>query len=171
MSVRHLFSVGALAGELGCDRTVLAVALSEIPPDGQRSGRPVYRVATALTAMGLRERRDRRALPKPKRPAPRGTDPLVGVFLDRVAQRGTHPDLSAPLLTVPEAAEIHGVPESSVLTWLQAGAPVAQAGDRVTGEGVLLDGIALLDWVALLAARTGNDIAARRRLALDGWPA
>ncbi|WP_456684440.1 hypothetical protein [Bradyrhizobium sp. P5_C11_2] len=100
---------------------------ASVKPDGQRSGRPVYRLSSALAALGLRDRRDHGTLPKPKRPVPRATDPLVVVFLGRVAQRGTHPDLSAPLLTVADAAEIYAVPEQTIITWLHAGAPVAQA--------------------------------------------
>lgn len=59
----------------------------------------------------------------------------------------------AVLMAGPQAAEVFAAPDASVLTWIWAGAPVAQDGDPVTGEGVLMQRATLLDRVALLAAR------------------
>jgi hypothetical protein len=45
------------------------------------------------------------------------------------------PENSALLLTVPQAAENSTAPETSVMTWLLASAPITRAGDWQTGEG------------------------------------
>src|SRR5215213_4575687 len=48
----RLWSISALAVELGMDRRTVAKRLGRLPPDGRLNGSPAWRLATALEALG-----------------------------------------------------------------------------------------------------------------------
>jgi hypothetical protein len=49
-----LFTIEGLANELGYDRRTIARALRSVAPDGERKGKPVWRMATALKVLNRR---------------------------------------------------------------------------------------------------------------------
>jgi hypothetical protein len=51
----RLFSIEGLAVELGRDRRTVAKALRGVPAEGETSGRPAWRIATAVAALRRRE--------------------------------------------------------------------------------------------------------------------
>ena len=57
---KTLFSISALAVELGRDRRTIATALSGVPGDGTKQGHPAWFITTALQALERHEERDRR---------------------------------------------------------------------------------------------------------------
>ena len=47
----RLWSISALAVELGMDRRTVGKRLARVPPDGRLNGSPAWRLATALEAL------------------------------------------------------------------------------------------------------------------------
>jgi hypothetical protein len=63
----RLWSISALAVELGMDRRTVAARLSTVPADGQLNGKPAWRLTTALAALQGRKRAPTRSAPEEPR--------------------------------------------------------------------------------------------------------
>jgi hypothetical protein len=59
---KSLWSVNALSVELGRDRRTVAGALSRVPPDGTRQGKPAWYLSTALEVLDPKPERGRRTV-------------------------------------------------------------------------------------------------------------
>ncbi|MBZ9748300.1 hypothetical protein LB516_24010 [Mesorhizobium sp. CO1-1-7] len=156
---KQIYSISALAVELGRDRRTVASALDRVVPDGIVKGGPHrgWYLQTALKALKAEP-------PKPFDP----TDGPLGTMLDRLAgwreiYSGEPPDLS-----IQDMAVIIGHPASSVLTWLRAGLPYVKRGDFETGAGFTLRAPWLIDWLCSTSfiARKSGDSASAAKLKL-----
>ena len=156
---RQLWSINALATELGRDRRTISRALDAVPPDGTISGHKAWYMATALKAL--------RALDGQAPSAPR-TDGggLLSIIRDRLANwRQIHDEdpVALPIAAVAEAMEI---PVAQVLVWLRAGCPYfGEPGNWQNGEGFQLNLAWVVEWTALvggLIQRSGDRDIARQ---------
>ena len=154
---RQLFSISALAVELGHDRRTIAAALDTVTADGTiAGGHRGWFLQTALRALN-----DEAKVFDP------ATGPL-GNLLDRVENWRTVHKADSIAWTVEEMASVMGKPVSAVLTWLRAGCPYLRRGDFETGAGFELRPAWVLDWVLFtsVVARTSGDKAGAAKLNL-----
>ncbi|MBZ9760664.1 hypothetical protein LB553_07200 [Mesorhizobium sp. CA8] len=155
---KQIYSISALAVELGRDRRTVAGALDRVVPDGMvKGGHRGWYLQTALKAL--------------KAEPPRQFDPSdgpLGTMLDRL-ESWREIYSGKPLdLSIEEMAEIIGHPASSVLTWLRAGCPYAKRGDFETGDGFKLRAPWVVDWLCSTSfiARKSGDVASAAKLQL-----
>jgi hypothetical protein len=152
---RTLFSISALAVELGRDRRTIAQALDSVSPDGKiAGGHKGWHLQTVLRALD----------DEPKTAA----DPMVGPlgsYLDRVENWRETTGAERPAMDIEEVAAILEKPVATLLIWLRAGCPFHTAGDFETGAGFVLDPARVIDWyvaTSTLPRLAGNVEAARR---------
>ena len=150
---RQLFSISALAVELGRDRRTIAAALSSVPPDGKKGTHRVWYLQTALDALDPMRRR----LP----------ETFIGDLCARLDgwQEIRGGGKSAVRFPIDRVAELLGVDRDAVLTWLRAGMPYSVEGDWRTGEGFEIVLPWAIDWTVMaygLAVHQGAVAAARR---------
>ena len=154
---KRLWSVNALAVELGRDRRTVAKVLDGVPPDGRLKGHAAWYLEAALSALN-----GNRAT------APRG-DGLVTIMLqDRVEAWGER-DLSNGYgvdMGIDEFAAALGRDRAAVLVWLKAGMPFATMGDWETGEGFVIKSHWAIDWQILtyVYAKNAGEMDAARAL-------
>jgi hypothetical protein len=149
---RTLFSISALAVELGKDRRTVASVLDSVPSDGTiAGGHRGWFLTSALDAI------DRGGKPA-------GEGPLAHYAGRLEAWREIH---AADHLDMPinEAAEALGIDHERLLTWLRAGLPYVEAGDFETGDGFILRPAWVIDWeisLQCIARATGDRSTARK---------
>ena len=160
---RRLWSINALATELGKDRRTIAKRLDGVPIDGQLSGHPAWYLATALAAVEQNDTRD---------PSRRRED--VGFVSSHFCERlRSWQEIHGQggrgsMLSIEETALLLGVDTQSVLLWLRAGMPYVKEGDFETGAGFRLRPSWVLDWMLTLSTvcLLTEDEPARRALRL-----
>jgi hypothetical protein len=159
---KQLWSISALAVELGRDRRTIAAALRDVPADGMNGADRGWYLSTALAALG--EGRSSR----PASYAPRESvlahwlHRLGGwreIYLEREPQ---------PVMSFAETCAVWKVDADTLLTWLRAGLPYADEGDFETGQGFTFRSSHVFDWVAALNCLGGSD-AERRKLRIDRY--
>lgn len=133
---RALYSINALATELGRDRRTIAKALAAVPPDGKSGKWPAWYMSTATTA-----------LKGPKRGGPS----YAAMICDRL-DGWVKPQLSATECSVDDMARATGNTVDDVVGWLKVGMPFRVEGDWETGEGFVLCFPWAAEWVAMVAA-------------------
>ena len=148
---RSLYSISALATELGRDRRTIAAALATVPADGKRGVHRAWFLSTALDALD------------PKRRL------VAETFIDHLCDRldGWQEVYGGgkPAVPIDQAADLLAVDRDAVLTWLRAGMPYSVEGDWQTGEGFEIVLSWAIDWVVMvhgLAVHQGAEKAARR---------
>jgi hypothetical protein len=160
---RQLWSISAIAVEIGRDRRTVARALNGVPADGTiDGGHSGWHLTTALAALA--------ALDSPARSRNGLPDGLLGTFLDRTVNWHEIYKERVPVAwSIEEAAEALGVPVERMLLWLRCGCPYHTRGDFATGRGFRLHPSWVVEWVALAGAfvdRCGrSDIT--RKIGLD----
>jgi hypothetical protein len=171
---KTLFSISALATELGRDRRTIATALSGVPGDGTLQGNPAWILSSALSALERHDGRGRRTAGSPSHARSPAYEPdrVLDHFASRV--RGWR--------ELPKTGHRYGFEEAAqtftagdrqaLLTWLRAGCPYVERGDWETGEGFVLASHWLIDWMVLLAVRAqaSGDEQTARFLRLDLVP-
>lgn len=152
---KQLYSISALAVELGKDRRTVASALESVPADGTiAGGHRGWFLTSALDAI------DRGGKPA-------GEGPLAH-FASRLD--GWQEIYAADHLDMPinDAADALGFDHERLLTWLRAGMPYVVAGDFKTGKGFVLRPAWVVDWQITLQciARATGDRSTARKLGL-----
>jgi hypothetical protein len=148
---KQLWSINALATELGHDRRTIALALREIRPDGTLRGHSAWYLDTALMAVTPRFR----AGPTGEAPGANGTSlpsrcSIASRTGRRSTSRGPPAEREAMWVDVATAAQWMSAKPDDVLTWLRAGCPYAVEGDWATGKGFKLKFHWVTDWTALV---------------------
>lgn len=162
---KRLWSLSALAVELGHDRRTVAAALSTVPADGIVKGNKAWFLPTALRV--LNAGRGSHA------PVERTRDLYVETFVLRAREwRTIHKETgsSGLRLSIDDAAAMYAAGDRQpVLTWLQAGLPFDTEGDWETGEGFILVAHWVTDWVVGLSRQCTlvGDNEAAHELQLD----
>lgn len=134
---KQLYSINALATELGRDRRTISSALAKVKPDGKSGRWDAWYLATAIEVL------------QPKAAAG-GTFPSLIVDRLRGAGDDNPPLPDASRCSVSEFARASSVEPETVLQWLKAGMPFLTAGDWKTGEGFILCFGWAADWTAML---------------------
>ena len=159
---RRLWSLNALATELGRDRRTIAKALRDVPADGRLSGAKPWFLETTLKALERMER---------PTAAPIRADPLLEHFVWRVRdwRELCATDCRGMPLSIGGAAHMTGFEAEQILTWLRAGMRFIEQGDWETGQGFVLNSGWLIDWAILLrrAVVTTGDQAAAHELRIE----
>ena len=151
-----LFSISALAVELGKDRRTVAAALDSVPSDGTiAGGHRGWFLTSALDAI------ERGGKPTGEGPLAHFTDRLDGW---QELYQGV--DIDMPL---GKAVDVFGIDRERLLVWLRAGLPYVVAGDFETGDGFILRPAWLVDWKIALQclARASGDRTGARKLQLN----
>jgi hypothetical protein len=139
---KQLWSISALATELGRDRRTVAKALSTVACDGKIGGQKAWFLNTALLAL---DRLDRTP-PEPE-------DQFTSMLLDRVDRSLRLSSVyDGPTFSVEDVSEMFEVAPADVLNWLRAGMPYVQKGDWTTGEGFRFFVAWVMDWVVFVTA-------------------
>jgi hypothetical protein len=118
----RLWSISALAVELGVDRRTVGKRLARVPPDGRLNGSPAWRLTTALEAVRPDPRpAPRRAhgsppAPEPPPPPPPGGEMLAGA--DGPADLGF--GIAALLI-------VYELPRLAAVCAVEAGVPIGRA--------------------------------------------
>jgi hypothetical protein len=164
---RRLWSLNALAVELGVDRRTMAAALDRVPHDGIQKGHKGWWLETALSAL------ERHRKPVSQRARDRGPDIILGTLVERVRhwrEIRQHEADGLVRLSFETAADMFaGGDRTALMTWLRAGLPYAARGDWDTGRGFVLISHWILDWGlnATVRAELTGDRESARELRLD----
>ena len=150
---KRLWSLNALATELGYDRRTVGLALNDIQPDGKLKGHPAWYLDTALVAVQQTARRTR-----PVKPLKR-IDVFAGSLTDRVENwqeiyaGSARSERKKGWLDVSATAACLSVQGDDVLTWLRAGCPYAAEGNWADGDGFKLELSWVSEWASLVLSR------------------
>jgi hypothetical protein len=155
---RQLWSLNALANELGRDRRTVARALDKIPADGMIAKHKAWYLGTALAAL--------QAYNCPRGPAVSGALSAAEHFLSRLESWRELYASEGLTMSLEETAECLDRPASVLLTWLRAGMPYVQAGDWETGGDFQLRPAWVFDFYLNLTMAVGNNGPAAHQLGL-----
>jgi hypothetical protein len=160
---KRLWSISALAAELGRDRRTVAAALRDVAADGTlRDGHRGWHLQTALDAL------DEGRSSRPAQHEPRET------LLSRWAGRlDAWPELFAEIQTMPvmsfeETCADARVDAETLLTWVRCGLPYVDQGDIVTGQGFSFRAVHIFDWLCAMILVPGS-VAERQRMKIEDY--
>lgn len=165
MARGKLWSINALADELGKDRRTLSKFLTSIPPDGKLNGNPAWRLQTVLNAINPSASSERQGSLQRRHPVMEGIldrlDSWEEIYLGK--------DDAKVSLDVENIASLYHMQPETVLTWLRAGMPYHQKGDWKTGKGFLIQVPQASDWITskIWLCRLFEDRDVARRLGLE----
>ncbi len=155
---RRLWSLNALANELGRDRRTVARALDQVPADGLIAKHKAWYLDTALAAL--------QAYHHLKSPVVSSVPGTAEHFLSRLESWRELYAGEGFTMSLKETAECLDRPASVLLTWLRAGMPYVQAGDWETGEDFQLRPAWVFDFHLNLIMAVGNNEPAAQQLGL-----
>ena len=161
---RRLWSINALATELGKDRRTIAKRLDGVPIDGELNGHPAWYLSTALAAV------EENGEASSSRSQVEDAGFVSLHYCERLREwHEIHGERGqADALSLDETAMLIGVEAHSVLLWLRAGMPYVEEGDVETGAGFRLWPSWVLEWMLTLSivCTLTRDEPARRKLRL-----
>ena len=165
--VRQVYSLSALAVELGRDRRTIAKAVNRVPPDGTGvGGHPGWYLRTAARAL------ERKSSGKPLEmfcPS-RDEGGIVKSFVDRTHRRRQRSNDPGIIFDVDQLTEAFGPDRETTLIWLKAGLPYWKEGDWESGEGFQFIAHWVFDWLTLtlIASDAGGEQESAAKLRLPG---